>query len=70
MKQKSAKRPKLVEYRNGRPQSVLADIYGVTQQTWSMWEKGAWKPNVVTMKKLETDSGIPMEELFADVFNK
>jgi hypothetical protein len=24
---------------------------------------------VVTMKKLEFDSGIPMEELFFDVFN-
>jgi DNA-binding XRE family transcriptional regulator len=64
------KREKLFAYRNGRPQSVMANMYGVTQQTWSMWEKGTWKPNVVTMKKLEADSGIPMEELFADVFNK
>ena len=48
----------------------MAKMYGVTQQTWSNWENGEGKPNIVTMKRLEMDSGIPMEVLFSDIFNK
>lgn len=64
------KRKKLVLYRNKRPQAYMAKMYGVTQQTWSNWENGEGKPNIVTMKRLEMDSGIPMEVLFSDIFNK
>ena len=64
------KREKLIAFRGNRSQSDMAAVYGVSQQAWSMWEMGALKPNVVTMKRLEIDSGIPMEELFFDVFNK
>lgn len=63
------RRNKLVEFRGNRSQAMMAEIYGVTQQAWSRWEVGDLKPNVIMMKKLEQDSGIPMEELFADVFN-
>ena len=63
-------RKKLIDFRGDRSQSAMAAIYGVSQQAWCMWEKGRWKPNVITMKRLEMDSGIAMEELFPDVFNK
>jgi len=62
-------RAKLVEFRGDRSQQEMADAYGVTQQAWSGWEKGTITPGVVTMKRLENDSGIPMEEIFFDVFN-
>lgn len=63
------KRKKLIEYRGERSQADMAAMYGVSQQAWSKWENGGWKPDVLTMKKLEVDSGVPMEELFFDVFN-
>lgn len=63
------KREKLIAFRGERSQVDMATLYGVTQQAWSKWELGILKPNIVTMKRLEVDSGIPMEELFFDVFN-
>ncbi|WP_432748346.1 helix-turn-helix transcriptional regulator [Pectinatus frisingensis] len=60
----------LVKYRGKRSQFEMAEIYGVTQQAWSGWEKGLYKPNVTIMKKIELDSGISMEDIFFDVFNK
>lgn len=57
------KREKLIAFRGKRSQADMATTYGVSQQAWSMWEKRTSKPNVVIMKKLELDSGIPMEEL-------
>ena len=63
------KREKLSAFRGERSQADMAAIYGVSQQAWSKWEMGIWKPNVVIMKQLEVDSGIPMEDLFFDVFN-
>lgn len=62
-------RDKLVEYRGERTQAQMAKKYGVTQQAWNRWEKGDCKPNVVIMRKIEIDSGVPMEALFFDVFN-
>lgn len=63
-------RNKLIAFRGDRNQSEMAKIYGVTQQTWSNWERGILKPNLVTMKQIEKDSGIPMEVIFFDAFNK
>ena len=63
------KRKKIIEFRGKRTQSEMAKAYGVTQQAWSMWENGENLPTVTIMKRLEIDSGIPMEELFFDVFN-
>lgn len=48
----------------------MAKMYGVSQQCWCKWENGENKPSVVLMKKMEMDSGMPMEVLFFDVFNK
>jgi DNA-binding XRE family transcriptional regulator len=63
-------RERLIKFRGERSQGLMAKIYGVTQQAWSLWEKGLSKPNIIIMKRLEQDSGFPMEELFPDVFNK
>ena len=63
-------RDKLIAFRGKRSQQEMAEVYGVTQQAWSGWETGALTPGVVIMKRLENDSGIPMEEIFFDFFNK
>lgn len=62
-------RSKLIKYRGERTQQEMAEKFGVTQQCWARWEKGLSSPRIKTMKEIEVDSGIPMEELFADVFN-
>lgn len=62
------KRLKLIAFRGGQTQSDISARYGVTQQAWSQWEQGITNPSIVIMKRLEKDSGIPMEQLFPDVF--
>lgn len=64
------KRERLIEYRGGRTQVEMAARYGVSQQAWQKWESGEITPTVDKMKRLEDDSGIPMEVLFFDAFNK
>ena len=64
------KRDKLIRYRGDRTQADMAAIYGVSQQAWNSWELGLTKPRPYIMKLLELDSGIPMETLFFDAFNK
>jgi DNA-binding XRE family transcriptional regulator len=63
------KREKLIDYRGKRSQADMATIYGVSQQAWNRWESGTATPRPHLMKKLEMDIGIPMEIIFADVFN-
>lgn len=63
------KRETLIKYRGKRTQAEMAKKYGVSQQSWCKWEKGESKPNVVIMKQIEIDSGVPMESIFFDVFN-
>lgn len=64
------KRQSLIDYRGNRSQKEMGERYGVTQQAWSQWENGDKKPDVTIMKQIEKDSGIPMEVIFFDVFNK
>lgn len=64
------KREILIKFRGKRVQAEMARLYGVSQQAWSMWERGEKKPSVLVMKRLEDDIGIPMEEIFFDVFSK
>ena len=64
------KRVELIKYRGDKSQADMAKQYKVSQQAWSSWENGDKKPDVATMKQIEIDSGIPMETLFFDVFNK
>lgn len=63
------KREKLIEYRGDKSQAEMAKKYNVTQQTWSLWERGENTPSVVIMRQLERDIGAPMETIFFDVFN-
>ena len=63
------KRQILIDFRGNKSQEEMAKSYGVTQQVWSRWENGTQKPKVETMKRLEDDVGIPMEEIFFDVFD-
>ena len=60
----------LIEYRGERSQEEMARTYGVTQQLWSLWERGSSCPSPAIMLQLEKDTGIAMEQLFFDVFNK
>lgn len=62
-------RDKIIKFRGTRSQEEMGNMYDVSQQTWSNWECGIKKPSVSRMKQMETDSGIPMEELFPDIFN-
>lgn len=62
-------RQKLIEYRGKHSQKEMAKKYKVSQQTWSNWELGKRTPNLNIIKKIEDDSGIPMEEIFYDIFN-
>ena len=64
------KRQKLIDFRGNKTQSAMAKEYGVSQQTWSYWEIGTFTPPPHIMKRLENDVGIPMEEIFFDVFNQ
>ena len=63
-------RTKLIDYRGSRTQEQMADIYKVSFKTWNSWENGRSSPRPPLMLRLEKDSGIPMEELFSDVFYK
>lgn len=63
------RREHLVKFRGKRTQTEMADLYGVSQQAWSLWERGEKTPSILIMKKLETDIGVPMEEIFFDFFN-
>ncbi len=64
------KREALISYRGDRSQAEMSKQYGVSQQLWSCWETGISAPSIALIKKLEEDSGTPMEELFFDLFNK
>ena len=64
------KRDKLIAYRWSRTQAEMAKKYDVTQQSWSLWEAGTTAPPVGVMKEIEVDSGVPMEDIFFDKFNK
>ena len=63
------KREELIKYRGNRTQEEMGKLYGVKQQTWWAWENGVTKPNLATMKRIEIDSGTPMEVIFFDAFN-
>lgn len=60
----------LIKFRGSRSQKEMAKNYNVTQQAWNGWEQGLFAPKPKIMKQIENDSGIPMEKIFFDVFNK
>lgn len=55
--------------RGKKTQNEMANIYGVSQQTWYSWEIGRTVPNNETMLKMEKDFAIPMEVIFFNSFN-
>lgn len=61
-------RIKLIKFRGERSQEEMARKYGVSQQSWSYWERGVKNPSALMMKRIEEDSGVPMEVLFPDIF--
>lgn len=63
------KRDILIKFRGKRSQTEMAKLYGVSQQAWSLWERGETIPPILTMKQLEKDTGYSMEEIFFDYFN-
>lgn len=63
-------RKALISYRGKRSQAEMAKQYGVSQQLWSCWENGISAPTLPIIKKLEEDSGIPVEKLFFDLFDR
>lgn len=55
--------------RGEKSQNDMALKYGVSQQTWSSWEKGRTIPDNRTMLLMEFDFKIPMEVIFFESFN-
>ena len=64
------KRKALIRYRCEKTQAEIAKEFGVAQQTWAAWENGKSQPPAYMMKRLENAIGVPMEEIFFDVFNR
>ena len=63
-------RTALIKFRGDRTQEEMGKKYGVTQQAWAQWESGKTAPKVNIMMQIQNDSGVPMEVLFFDLFNK
>ena len=55
--------------RGEKSQNDMANKYGISQQTWSSWEKGRTIPDNETMLMMERDFMIPMEVIFFESFN-
>ena len=55
--------------RGKNSQADMAEKYGVSQQTWSSWEKGRTIPDNEIMLSMENDFNIPMEVIFFGSFN-
>ena len=68
--EQNLKRQKLIDFRGEKTQAEMANNYGVSQQLWSAWEIGTSTPQPHIMKRLENDVGVPMEDIFFDVFNR
>lgn len=64
------KREALIAYRGKRSQADIAKQYGVSQQLWSCWETGVSAPTLPIAMRLSEDSGVPLERLFFDLFDK
>ena len=54
--------------RGKNSQADMAEKYGVSQQTWSSWEKGRTIPDNEIMLSMENDFNIPMEVIFFGSF--
>ena len=55
--------------RGTNSQSDMAEKYGVSQQTWSSWEKGRTCPELSIMLQIQQEFGIPLEVIFFEESN-
>lgn len=62
-------RKALIDYRGKRSQETMAELFGVSQQTWSAWEVGRATPPAKTMQKIAKMSKKSIKTLFPDIFN-
>ena len=62
-------REKLIFFRADRSQQEMAEMYNVSQQAWSKWERGVGFPRPALLIRLEADSGVPIRELFFEHSN-
>lgn len=58
------KREKLIAFRGKENQQTIAKKAGVTQQTWSNWERGL-TPNISTINKVAKRLGLKPEYFFS-----
>lgn len=61
----------LAELRKGKglTQSEIAEKMGVTQKTWSAYERDFRTPKTKTMQKIEDFFGVPKEKIFFEAFD-
>ena len=50
--------------RGNKSQVEMAEKYGVSQQTWSSWEKGRTCPELSIMLLMQNEYKIPLEVIF------
>ena len=62
-------RENLIKARGKQNQVQIAQECGVSQQTYSHWERGRATPSIQKMIILERVLGVPKEVLFLDIFN-
>lgn len=61
-------RSKLISLRGNKTQEQVANKIGISQKHLSAIETGFRNPSISIMKKLEQYYGVPMVELFPDIF--
>lgn len=64
------KRTQLIEARGSRKQKEIAEAIGISSKHLSSLERGKKMPSLITAWRIEKYYGIPVEELFSDVFEK
>lgn len=58
----------LISLRGNKTQEQVANAIGISQKHLSAIETGFRNPSINIMKKLEQYYGVPMVELFPDIF--
>ena len=60
----------LIAYRGKKSQREMAEKYGVSQQTWSIWESGRATPRPAMMKRIADDIKKPIDKIFFEAVNQ
>ena len=56
----------LIDIRNGRPQTQIAEAVGITQQMYSAIELGVRRPSVEVAKKIASVMGFDWTRFYED----